>query len=181
MADDEFTLLGDAVWLDFANTARGRIDPPPDLLSDFDAWRRWALTRKLDPRAGPADFPAVRRLRDQLIGLADTMDTGRPAQAGVIVTLNGFLARCGGSQQLTRVGGQWRMHFAPGRAPGALETIALSAAASLSDDPSRVRRCGGRGCSLFFLDDTPTGSRRWCDDSVCGRDLHVERRRGVLR
>lgn len=181
MPDDQFTLLGDAVWLDFVNTARGRIDPPPDLLPDFDAWRRWALTRKLDPRAGPSDFPAVRRLRDRLVGLAHAMATGRPAPAGVIVALNGLLARCAGNQQLMRVNGLWRMHFAPGRVADALETIALSAAGSLADELTRVRQCGGGACNLFFIDATPAGSRRWCDDSVCGGDLLVERRRGILR
>ena len=34
MAESEFTLLGDALWLDFVNTARGRTAPPPDLLPD---------------------------------------------------------------------------------------------------------------------------------------------------
>lgn len=181
MADDQFTLLGDAVWLDFINTARGRIDPPPDLLPDFQAWRRWALTRKLDAGNDPAEFPAVRRLRDQLAGLAGTMDAGRAPAAGVIAALNELLARCGGREQLTRVSGQWQMHFAPGRAAGALEAIARSAAGTLADELIRVRRCRGQGCSLFFADDSPTGSRRWCDASVCGRDVHVERRRGILR
>ena len=32
MSQSEFTLLGDALWLDFVNTARGRDPIPPDLL-----------------------------------------------------------------------------------------------------------------------------------------------------
>ena len=35
MSESEFTLLGDAVWLDFVNTARGRVSSPPDLLPDL--------------------------------------------------------------------------------------------------------------------------------------------------
>ena len=44
-----------------------------------------------------------------------------------------------------------------------------------------VRRCAGEGCSLFFTDDSPTQSRRWCNAAVCGREVRVERRRGLLR
>jgi predicted RNA-binding Zn ribbon-like protein len=181
MVDDQFILLGDAVWLDFINTARGRTDPAPDLLTDFPAWRRWALTRKLDAGNDPAEFPAVRRFRDLLGGLAGAMDTGRPPPGAVIVTLNELLTRRGGSQQLTRVSGQWQLHFAPLRPASALEAIAHSAAVTLADQLTQVRRCGGQSCSLFFTDDSPAGSRRWCDASVCGRDVHVERRRGILR
>ena len=34
MAFEEFILLGDALWLDFVNSARGRIAASPDRLSD---------------------------------------------------------------------------------------------------------------------------------------------------
>ena len=44
MEHPEFTLLGDAVWLDFVNTARGRTADPPDLLPDAAAFARWAVT-----------------------------------------------------------------------------------------------------------------------------------------
>ena len=42
MSDPEFLLLGDAVWLDFVNSARGRDPFPPDLLPDIAAFGRWA-------------------------------------------------------------------------------------------------------------------------------------------
>jgi predicted RNA-binding Zn ribbon-like protein len=181
MADDQFTLLGDAVWLDFVNTAQGRIAPPPDLLPDFDGWRRWALTRKLDPGANPSVFPAIRRLRDHLTALAEALHAERPPPGGSIAAMNELLTDRPGSQRLTRISGQWRLQFAPSRAATALETIARSAAGTLADPVTRVRRCAGQHCSLFFTDDSPTGSRRWCDAGVCGRDRQIERRRGILR
>lgn len=181
MADDQFTLLGDAVWLDFINTAQGRVAPPPDLLPDFDAWHRWALTRKLDPGTDPADFPAIRRFRDQLTALAEAMHADVPPPGGSIAAMNERLTHRAGSQQLTRVSGQWRLQFSPSRASTALETIARSAAGTLANPNTRVRRCAGVNCSLFFTDDSPTGSRRWCEAGVCGRDRQIERRRGILR
>jgi predicted RNA-binding Zn ribbon-like protein len=62
-----------------------------------------------------------------------------------------------------------------------LEAIAQSAAANLADPLLFVRRCAGETCSLFFTDDSPTQSRRWCTPSVCGREVRIERRRGLLR
>jgi predicted RNA-binding Zn ribbon-like protein len=181
VAIDEFVLLGDALWLDFVNTSRGRAASPPDLLPDFDAWRRWAFTRKLDPGSEPSQFPDIRRVRDHLTALAEALHADRPLPGGAIGVMNELLAHCAGSQQLTRLGGDWRLHFAPAQSPTALETIAGSAAGTLADRLVRVRRCSGPRCSLFFTDNSPTGNRRWCDRQVCGRDMVVERRRGLLR
>lgn len=181
MADDPFTLLGDAVWLDFVNTARGRIAPPPDLLPDFDGWRRWAETRKLDPGTDPEDFPVIRRLRDHLTAIAEALHAERSAPSGAIAAMNELLSHRPGTQRLTRVSGQWRLQFAPGRPSTALETIARSAAGTLADHLTHVRRCAGQHCNLFFTDDSAAGSRRWCDSAVCGCDTQIERRRGILR
>lgn len=181
MADDQFILLGDAVWLDFVNTSRGRVTPPPDLLPDFDAWCRWTFTRKLDPGSDSSQFPDIRRVRDHLTLLAQALDADRPPPGGAIAAVNELLAARAGSQQLTRVSGDWRLQFAPSRSSTALETIAWSAAGTLADRLMRVRSCGGTRCSLFFTDDSPSGSRRWCDPQVCGSDMIVERRRGILR
>jgi predicted RNA-binding Zn ribbon-like protein len=181
MSEDQFTLLGDAVWLDFINTAQGRVAPPPDLLPDFDGWRRWAVSRKLDPGTDPSEFPTIRRFRDQLTALAEALHGDRPPPGGSIAAMNELLTHRSGSQRLTRVSGQWRLQFAPHRASTALESIARSAAGTLADAGTRVRRCAGQLCSLFFTDDSPTGSRRWCEADVCGRDRQIERRRGARR
>lgn len=181
MADDEFILLGDAIWLDFVNTCRGRTVPPPDRLTDFDAWSRWARTRRLDPGTDPSQFPHLYRLRDHFAALAEALDADRPPPGGAIAAINELLARRTGSQQLTRVSGDWRLRFAPDRSSTALETLARSAAGTLSSPLARVRRCADPRCSLLFADDSVTGSRRWCDPTVCGRDVAVERRRGLLR
>lgn len=181
MAAIEFTLLGDAVWLDFINTARGRTAPPPELLTDFGAWQRWAQSRKLDGGSAPAEFPAIRVFRDRLTELADALDANRPPPGATIAALNEVLGHRAGTEQLTRVSGQWRLRFAAGRTATALEVIAQSAAKTITDRLTRVRRCAGESCTLFFTDSSPTGSRRWCDVSVCGRDARVERRRGILR
>ena len=180
MTHPEFTLLGDAVWLDFVNSSRGRAGSPPDLLPDVEAYHRWARALHLLPDED-GSFPLVRAFREQLTALAEALHAGLQPPTSAITAINAQLARCAGSHQLTRIGGGWRLRFAPSRSLGALETIARSAAATLSDPATLVRRCAGETCSLFFADDSPAQGRRWCDPALCGQGARVERRRGLLR
>ena len=180
MAHEEFILLGDALWLDFVNSARGRTDPPADRLPDADGWSRWSALHHLD--GGDAvPLPQVLEFRARLTELAEALHEGRVASSGVIAALNEQLGSSAGRQQLTRVAGTWRIRFAPFCQPPSLGAIARSAAATLADTRVAVRRCGAESCSLFFTDDSPTGGRRWCDAAVCGSRGRVERRRGAYR
>ncbi len=181
MALEEFILLGDALWLDFVNSARGRIAASPDRLSDPDAWARWSSLQHLDGAGDLVPFAQILEFRARLTELAEAMHDGRVTPAGVIAVLNEHLGRTAGRQQLTRVGGEWRLRFAPLRPPGAAR----------GDRPLRRGHAGGRadgrpplrgeGCSLLFTDDSADGSRRWCDAAECGRDARIERRRGLRR
>lgn len=180
MGHPEFTLLGDAVWLDFINSARGRTPSPPDRLPDAEAYGRWSRAQQLDPD-DDASFALVRNFREQLTAIAEALHAGLQPPGGAIGALNAQLARCTGSHQLTRIGGGWRLRFAPSRPLRALEAIARSAAATLADPAAVVRRCAGESCSLFFVDGSPAQGRRWCDPVLCGQGARVERRRGLLR
>jgi predicted RNA-binding Zn ribbon-like protein len=182
MGEPEFTLLGDAVWLDFVNTARGRVPSPPDLLASPAALDRWAQAQSLQSLNG--DRPPLEdvfRFRDRLSALAEALHAGMQPPAGSIGAINEQLTRTGGFHQLIRVGGAWQVRFAPTRRLALLEAVAQSAAASLADPLLFVRRCAAENCSLFFSDDSPTQGRRWCNAEVCGRQAKVERRRGFPR
>jgi predicted RNA-binding Zn ribbon-like protein len=181
MAFEEFILLGDALWLDFVNSARGRVAASPDRLTDPDAWVRWSSLQQLGGAGDVVPFAQILEFRARLNELAEAMHGGRAAPVGVIAVLNEQLGRAAGRQQLTRVGGAWRLRFAPLRPPAPLEAIARSAAATLADGHTAIRRCAGESCSLLFTDDSVNGSRRWCDPAECGRDARIERRRGLLR
>ncbi|HEV2084514.1 MAG TPA: CGNR zinc finger domain-containing protein [Gemmatimonadales bacterium] len=181
MAESEFTLLGDALWLDFINTARGRVPTPPDLLADEAALLRWSAAQSIDLNGGQPPHPLVLQLRERLAALAEALHAGLQPPTASIAAINEQLAQGGGCHQLTRVGGEWQVRFAPERRPAILQAIAQSAAASLADSLRFVRRCAGETCSLFFSDDSPNQTRLWCSSAVCGRQLKVERRRGLLR
>jgi len=182
MLQPEFTLLGDAVWLDFVNTARGRVAEPPELLPDRAALERWARTQSIDwiQDDAPALDEAL-RFRERLTALAEALHSDLQPPPGSIAAINEQLARNGGHHQLTRISGEWQLRFAPARRPTLLQAIAGSAATGLSDPVLFIRRCAGPTCSLFFTDDSPSQARRWCRAAVCGRQVMVERRRGLLR
>jgi predicted RNA-binding Zn ribbon-like protein len=176
-----FILLGDAVWLDFVNSALGRTPNPPDLLPDAAAFARWAVAQRLLQRNGGPPYDAVHRLRGHLTTLAAALSAGLQPPTGPVVAINELLSSCAGSQRLVRVSGEWRLQFVSARALSPLEAIARSAAATLADRSVSVRRCAGETCTLFLIDATPTRSRRWCSAGVCGANLRVERRRSLRR
>ena len=181
ISTSEFTFLGDAIWLDFVNTARGRSPAPPDLLADEVAILRWAQAQSLHLNGDRPQLQDALELRQRLTALAEALDAGLQPPAGSIEAINTHLSQEQGYHQLTRTGGEWTLRFAPLRPPPLLRAIAGSAAATLADPLVFVRRCAGDGCSLFFTDDSPNQSRRWCCTAVCGRIVRVERRRGLLR
>jgi predicted RNA-binding Zn ribbon-like protein len=182
MLKSEFTLLGDAVWLDFVNTARGRVSPTPDLLPDAAALARWARAQSIE--WNPDDelaFEEVLAFRQRLTALAEALHSNLQPPAGAITAINDQLAGTGGCHQLTRISGEWQLRFAPLRRPTLLQAIAASAAAVLAEPLVSIRCCAGQTCSLFFSDTSPNQGRRWCNAAVCGRQVKVERRRGLLR
>ena len=182
MLQSEFTMLGDAVWLDFVNTARGRVHSPPDLLCDPSALARWARAQSLEWDEGYApSLDEALMFRDRLTSLAEALHSDQQPPSASISAINEQLARHSGHHQLTRVSGEWQLRFAPVHRPTLLLAIAASAAEVLSHPLLLVRRCAGESCSLFFTDDSPNERRRWCSSAVCGREVTIERRRGLLR
>lgn len=180
MPDAEFTLLGDACWLDFVNTARGRSAEPPDVLPDPAAYHRWTRAQKLVSDVEEIAFANILAFRRQLSALADALSDGRQAPGSAVAAVNAMLARHAGHEQLVRTSGRWSVRLAPERPLLALEVVARSAAATLADATRTVRRCAAEPCSLLFLDSSTTQSRRWCSQ-VCGGRGRIERRRGLLR
>jgi len=181
MPDPEFTLLGDACWLDFVNTARGRTASPPDLLPDPAAYHRWTKAQRLMSDVETIPFAEIIGFRRELTRLAESLSKGRQPPASAAVAINRRLAGDAGHEQLIRTAGVWQLRFAPERMPTALEAVARSAAASLADRVRSVRQCAADPCSLFFLDASATQSRRWCSPAECGGRGRIERRRGLVR
>jgi len=176
MAETGFIILGDAIWVDFVNTARGT-GPVLDRLTSQEAWREWVALEKLPADGNTLEIGEILEFRDRLTALAQSLSRERQAPAASIHAINGVLAHAAGYHQLTRVRGTWRSVFTPVRPPTAFDALARSAAATLADPTAVVRQCSGPGCTLFFVDTSASHSRRWCRIETCGKKMRVERRR----
>ncbi len=179
MSDPEFILLGDAVWIDFINTARGRELDSPDRLADPSAYHRWIKAEKLSPDGDDLSWDQVLAFRARLLSVAAALAEDRAPSASAIHEINHLLARMAGHHQLTRVGGSWHLAFAPARTATALEAIAGSAAQTLADSAARVRHCRAEPCSLFFVDRSPGQGRTWCSAEPGAHAVRPDRRRAV--
>lgn len=179
MPDPEFILMGDAVWIDFINTARGRGVEPADSLPDAAAYHRWTKAEKLVSDAEEQPWEDVRGFRDRLTLVAMALAEERQPPSSGIHEINRLLIRSPGHHQLTRVGGAWQLTFAADHSPSALPAIARSAANTLADPLGRVRRCRAEQCSLFFIDRSPGLSRTWCSAELGVHPVRIERRRAL--
>jgi len=178
MSDPEFILLGDAVWIDFINTARGRQPDSPDGLTDPAAYHRWTKAEKLASDATELPWDEILTFRGRLLSVATSLAEGRQPASSAIHEINRVLTHTEGHHQLTRVGGAWHLAFTPHRTPSAFEAIARSAAQTLADAEARVHQCHAAPCTLFFVDRTPSHSRTWCSaDAAAHPAGQVDRRR----
>lgn len=180
MAEDDFLLLGDALWLEFVNTAESG-EGGQDVLADAGAWLRWTRTVRLEPPLERADFEEALQFRARLVALAASLDAGRSPPPSAIDAINRLLVGVDGHEQMVRVAGHWQVRFQAVRPPTALEALARSAAQTLASPVTVVRRCANEACGLFFADETPSQSRRWCSRSRCGQGGRIERRRNTPR
>ncbi|MEP7326037.1 MAG: CGNR zinc finger domain-containing protein [Gemmatimonadota bacterium] len=178
MGDLDFVILGDAIWVDFVNTARGT-GPVLDRLRSMEAWKRWIDLEKLPADQGTMELSEILEFRDRLSALAQSLARERQAPSTSIHAINGVLAHTTGYHQLTRVRGTWRSVFTPSHPVTPIDAIARSAAATLSDPAAIVGQCSGAACTLYFIDISANHSRRWCSSTTCGKQHRVERRRTV--
>jgi predicted RNA-binding Zn ribbon-like protein len=177
MPDSGFTFAGEALWLDFVNTAAPPLQST-ELLPDAAALERWLHAAGLAPLERTRALVEARALRELLTSLASALAEGRRPPTAAVAALNTQLRDTTGREQLTRVSGMWRFEFLAAAPPRAFAAIARSAAATLIDPMVRVRRCAAADCGRYFLDATRDLARYWCQDDPCRQAAPVERRRG---
>lgn len=179
--------------LEFANTRywRGR-ETQSETLNSPDDLLKWCADAKIPapaverlrtwwqqhPHKAEHAFGEALELREALYRIFRTIaEEGEPASADLDV-LNRALSEAPPRAHLVRADGgyAWRLGDLK------LETAALLApviwaAGDLLIEPARikVRRCANDECVWLFLDDSKSGTRRWCDMKACGNRAKAHR------
>jgi predicted RNA-binding Zn ribbon-like protein len=185
--------IADSRGLDFLNSIATPVDEPVEFIGSGEDFLRWLEDAELVPagipaslrkRARPGELDEVaaqaRALREWFRGFVDEY-RGKPLPAAALrklVPLNQLLARDEAYGQIVARDRkqdaaapdlQWQVQRR-WRSTDALLIPVARAIAELvcSEDFSDIKGCEGHGCTLFFLDKTRAGSRRWCSMAICG-------------
>ncbi len=183
----------DDLCLGFANTRYYRgADPPTETLGDLDAliaWCRWtaglsaagerALRRDWRDGIGDAAFREAIALREAIYRLFFCTAEGKPPAPSDLDTLNRALKAAPERTGVGRAGSGFAWRVLPVEAsstPALLAPVTWSAASLLTGPRlPRVRHCANERCLWLFLDDSKSGTRRWCSMSACGNRAKAHR------
>jgi len=168
--------------LDFCNslsptrrpTLRDRIESPDDFLD----WARRAGA-KLDEKPAPRLLARLHRLRAALTGIFHALAQDRTPRTSDLAVLNEELAEARSAERLVPAGSGYEVEdVSPQLIDRFRHAIARDAAALLTGDLRRVKRCPSHDCLWLFHDDSKNLSRRWCAMDDCGTLEKVRRYRG---
>jgi len=184
----------DDLCLGFGNTRyyRGG-DAPTETLGDLDALLAWCRSAALLPavgeralrRAWREDAAGTEAFRDAL-ALRETIyriffstaESKAPAPADLDALNHGLLA-APERNGVARAGSGFAWRVRPIERPSvpALLAPVVWSAANLLTGPrlARVRHCANERCLWLFLDDSKSGTRRWCSMSACGNRAKAHR------
>ncbi|MEP7006187.1 MAG: CGNR zinc finger domain-containing protein [Sphingomonas bacterium] len=167
---DGFRFRGGHRAIDLTATLQGRLrEIPRELLNTPDDLVRWLAAAGLGcvPDATPNGVVTARALREAIFMLASQQDRdARAARA----TLNRIAA---GVPAVPVLQDNARFSLA-GDAEALLVTLAREAVQLLGGrEASRIRQCQSPTCTIFFVDNSRKGDRRWCSMSACGNKAKV--------
>lgn len=148
-------------------------------------WRRAFLQHWSYEVADPDDRDAVARLGALRVTLRSALESymsGRTLPAPLRRTIE---SEINGPRLVLRVlnrEGKDRMELERQGRPWDIVIADVAASAMrIIGDGRLVKECANPNCSWMFLDATRTGSRRWCDVSICGSLINVRRYRASGR
>jgi predicted RNA-binding Zn ribbon-like protein len=179
-----FSDVGGNPAIDFVNTRPMLDGELQERLADYSALVRWAEefgildpsegarlrseSNDIEAGSGLAEARALREtLRSDLPGLA----AGKPVSRELATLVNRALAKRPGTMSLRNEDGHSGLEFSgPVKTPSHLVAMVAYRMADLlsGGQLSRIKRCEGTKCVLWFVDTTRNGSRHWCRMDRCG-------------
>jgi predicted RNA-binding Zn ribbon-like protein len=184
----------DDAALAFANTLswRGR-EAPIETLGDFGDLVQWAagsaglaagMVRDLEswahehPPMAAELFAEAIALREAIFRIFHALAGGEAVPDRDLAALNRALAAAPRRHRLARseTGYGWQIGPVALSAAALLAPVLWSAGDLMaSDRRRRVRLCANEQCLWLFLDQSKTGTRRWCDMASCGNRAKARR------
>ena len=178
--------------LAYANTLAWRGRPTPvealagwaDLLLWLERNAGWpgpAIAALCAGADATAMYPAALALREAIFAIFRAIADGRPVADPDLSALDRAVAAAPGRTHVARRDGGfgWQLEVTPERlsAPVLLAPVLWSAAdlVAAAARHDRVRRCANDECLWLFVDQSKSGSRRWCDMAACGNRAKARR------
>jgi predicted RNA-binding Zn ribbon-like protein len=169
---DGFRFRGGCHAIDLPATLQARLSPSPrELLNSPDDLARWLVSAGMAstaPKATARDLASARALREAIFVLAGG---GRGVEAEAARKTLNHLAAGTSAVPLLRPDGTMQLE---GTAAALLVTLAREAVQLFgSEAAGLVRQCQSPTCTLYFVDTSRRGDRRWCSMAACGNKAKV--------
>jgi predicted RNA-binding Zn ribbon-like protein len=168
-----------ALSLDFAHTGALDAAAGSEQLhspADLGGWLADRVDR-LDPASSERELADALLLRDAIGRIARGFAAGRAPAADDVDTVNLYAATP--DIPPTLAGGRRQAGAGRLRVGQALSSISRDAVGVFAreGEVSRIRQCAADDCALVFVDESRTGSRRWCSMQRCGNRAKVRAHR----
>lgn len=170
---DGFRFRGGCNAIDLTATLQARLSPSPrELLSTPQDLARWLVSSGMAgsaPRTTAKDLSTARELREAIYVLA-----GRRKGAKAEVARKALNQIAAGVAAIPCLHANGFMHL-EGTAGALLVTLAREAVHLFgSEVANHIRQCQSPTCTLYFIDTSRKGDRRWCSMSACGNKAKVD-------
>ncbi len=190
---DKIPLIAGHPALDFVNTVEAADVPTAvNYLPTFEHLLRWSarvgllsaaqvalLSEAHHPWLTEGAWSEAMDLRRAMDAIFRAIAKGKPPPERALDAFNTILAAAQAHRRLTNSASGLAWDWGPhgDKLEIAPWTIALSAADLLTDPARRtqVKVCDNHDCDWLFLDESPSGRRRWCRMNVCGNAAKVRR------
>jgi predicted RNA-binding Zn ribbon-like protein len=164
---DGFRFRGGCNPIDLPATLQGRLSTSPrELLGTPSDLGRWLVSVGLAsaaPDVTGQDLATARALREAIYALVGRRGAAESRTARKI--LNGIAARPAAVPQLSSDD----TVTLTGSAGALIATLARDAVQLFGSDAAKlIRQCESPTCTLYFLDTSRRGDRRWCSMLACG-------------
>lgn len=170
---DGFRFRGGSNPIDLTATLQARLSASPrELLNTPADLARWMVSSGMAgsaPKTTARDLSIARELREALYVLA-----GRRKGAKADVARNTLNRIAGGVAAVPCLQADGSLHL-KGTGGALLVSLAREAVRLFgSETADRIRQCQSPTCTLYFIDTSRKGDRRWCSMSACGNKAKVD-------